>query len=609
MIRTAAVIGLLCAGAARAAEPSADEALLKKVSDKLVAACEAPDGFEWPPEFRIVNKPGVNASAGADQRDGKRHPFVVVHDDMMTKVIEGDEHRLALVVGHEICHITRRHVLAQPKRDRTEFLRVTYWRDEEIEADQAGAELMLKAGFDLKKGMSYITRINGLGLSYSSLEGLGSDHPSWNDRIARLDKGRERLWKSMAAFQDGVTLLETEQYPLAEVCFERVVKEFPESHEAWVNLGNARLMRYFDGFEPDDVKAYGVAMVLTPGFYLRPGSITTRGVDAKLWKEAVAALEKSLELKKGQALARSNLGLAYLFHPDGKDVKKALVLMQAAADDAVLDDDVVPFHYATILINLAAARLAGGEQDRALAYALRALEVARVRKPGGTVVTHPVLQAAFDGLVARVAAASPDAEDRRGALTAYERFLKGTGPSSAWWDAAYDEYKELAAKLKAEAKAKDAFRSDVEATRPPLAHKFKGGEVRLGEGLAEVVKRLGAGLQTSATTGGGLKRVRYGKEGVELLANESVVAICLVSADAGRVVLRGRGTSGAVALNLVVGMPAEEVIQVLGPGEKRMLTDPSSEYVYYRGQALGVRFSRGKVAEIVLAFLPAQRKN
>jgi len=201
-------VALLLACHARSAEPSAeDKALLGKVAKKLLAVAEPLKGFEWPPDIQMTDHPSVNAYATFEQRDGKNYPIVRVFSGMMSKVIKGDEDMLALVVGHEICHITLRHVIFNDKRDKTEFLRVTYCRDEEIEADVAGAELMLKAGFNINKGVKYIDRMNELGLKYSSLEGLGTDHPSWNDRLGRIDKSRSRLWKSMSAFDNGVQLL------------------------------------------------------------------------------------------------------------------------------------------------------------------------------------------------------------------------------------------------------------------------------------------------------------------------------------------------------------------------------------------------------------------
>lgn len=601
---------LLATGARSIAEPSdADKALLEKVSKKLVAASEAVPGFEWPPDFQIVDRPGINAFSRYEDKGGKKYPQVRIHNDMLTKVIKGNEDMLALVIGHEVGHIIHKHILFNAKRDRTEFLRVTYWRDEEIEADLEGARLMMKAGYDLKKGMKYIEQMNALGLNYSSLEGLGSDHPSWNDRMTKLDKSRELLWKSMAAFDNGTTFLMVEQYALAEDCFERVVKEFPDCYEAWVNLGNACLMRYFDKFDVNDIKAFNLGHVLTPGFYLRADSIATRGIDDKLWKKAVASLNKALEIKKDLTLARSNLGLAYLFHPEGKDVKKAISYMQAAADDVAGDKSVARFHHATILVNLGVAYLGANDVDKGLMYFDRGLDTAQIVNRDGTTRDHPVLVAAEQYTFALVLGNQASADAQKKALGLYEKFLSTSNSASIWWDAAYDKYKELAKKLSLEAKAKETFKPTVEPLRPALSLKLKSGaEVALAEDVADVLKRLGPGLQNTVITGQNLKRVHYEKEGVDLLVNDSVVAICIISPDAAPVTLRGKGSASAVSVDLKVGMSRLEVEKALGQGEKQIFTDPTVEHFYYRSQGVGLHYKDGKVDEIVVATIPSAKK-
>jgi len=87
--------------------------------------------------------------------------------------------------------------------------------------------------------------------------------------MSKIDKSRPALEVAGGVRQrDGFLMVE--QYALAEDCFERVVKEFPDSHEAWVNLGNACLMRYFDKFDVDEIKCVGVGQVMTPGFICAP---------------------------------------------------------------------------------------------------------------------------------------------------------------------------------------------------------------------------------------------------------------------------------------------------------------------------------------------------
>jgi tetratricopeptide (TPR) repeat protein len=605
----ALAIGLtiLVAGAASSAEPSAkDKELLDKVAKKLTAVAEPVRGFEWPPDFKVVEHPSVNAFATFEEKDGKLQPIVRVFSGMMDKIVKGDEDILALIVGHEVAHITLRHVIFNERRDRTEFLRVTYCRDEEIEADVAGAELMLKAGFSLAKGVKYIDRMNDMGLKYSSLEGLGSDHPSWNDRLSRIDKSRSKLWKAMSAFENGVALLFVEQYALAEDCFERVVREFPDCYEAWVNLGNACLMRYFDKFDLDDIRDYGLGHVLTPGFYLRADSIATRGRDDKLWMKAVAALNKALELKKDLTLARSNLGLAYLFHPEEKDVKKALSYMHGAADDAATDPAVAPIHRATILLNLGVAYYASGDEAKGLLYVDRALEAGQIPTRGGGVAKDRALEAARNYTVAMVMSRRKSEKDQRIARSMFERYLKMTNTASIWWESAYEQYRDLSKRISAEAEPKDAFKPEVEPLRPVLSHRLKSGaEIKLTDEAADVLKRLGAGQEKSVIPGSNLKRVRYEKDGVDLLVNDSVVAICIVSPDAAPIALRGKGIGSSVSLDLRVGMTAAEVNKSLGDGEKRIFTDPNVEYTYYRSQGIGIRQIKDKVTEIVLASIPA----
>src|SRR6202011_809202 len=111
-------------------------------------------------------------------------------------------------------------------------VRMVFSREQEIAADLKGAELLMKAGFSHNRGMHAIRRMTKLGLNYSSFEGLQASHPSWDDRITLLDKKQAELWKSMAAFNNGTYFLLSEQYPAAEVCFRRVVEEFPKCHEA-----------------------------------------------------------------------------------------------------------------------------------------------------------------------------------------------------------------------------------------------------------------------------------------------------------------------------------------------------------------------------------------
>jgi hypothetical protein len=79
----------------------------------------------------------------------------------------------------------------------------------------------------------------------------------------------------MAAFENGVTFLAVED-DAAELCFERVAREFPACYEAWANLGYARLMRYCGTLSRADLRELGSGTWSGPGRTKPPGRSSGR---------------------------------------------------------------------------------------------------------------------------------------------------------------------------------------------------------------------------------------------------------------------------------------------------------------------------------------------
>jgi hypothetical protein len=363
----ATVLAFSAAGTYTAAPTEKDRKLLKDVSQALLPVCDPAPGLDWPPDFDFLEERGINAFATAIYRDGKLVPIVRVTNDMIEKVIEGDPHRMAYVLGHELGHLLKGHIrITKADRERAAFVKTVFGRDKEIEADRVGATLAVKAGYSFEKGLKAILRMKELGLDYSSFEGLGLDHPSWDTRLERMDTEKAQLWKAMAAFNNGVVFLVTEQFGYAEACFEKVVKEFPNAYEAWANLGFARLMRYCDQLDKADLREFGIGQIVTGGFYFRAEAIKVRGRNADLWKAAVAALNESNRIKSDQTRVIANLGLAYLIHPDGKNTAEASRFLSAAAITAEREG-AHPLAHAGLLINLGVATLDGAKSEAGLA--------------------------------------------------------------------------------------------------------------------------------------------------------------------------------------------------------------------------------------------------
>jgi predicted Zn-dependent protease len=610
----------------RAADPPAsDVEMVNNVSRLLLAVTDPPEGMKWPPKFRVVDSPEINAFATAIlEVEGERpvlQPLVVVFTGLMKKVIvikddpdpAGAPDRLAYVLGHELSHLLLKHILITPeKKKQTDFVRLVFSREQEIAADLKGAELLMKAGFSHSRGMHAVRRMNKAGLGYSSFEGLQASHPSWDDRIALLDKKQGELWKSMSAFNNGNYFLMAEQYPAAEVCFRRVTEEFPKCHEAWANLGYALLMQYCDGLDADDMRQLKLGQMMIGGFYRRPKSLESqvRGMDEKVWKQAVAALEKSEQLVPGQVIVQANLGVAYLVHPSGKPKPaQARKYFEAAASGATRGDAVDPWMKAAIFLNAGVADLAAGQVDDSDKKFTRSSEVG-TKYFGGVVKVGmvPGLANALSYNRAMVLADSKDEKKRKQAVDSYERYLKAANPGSAWWPIAYDRYAALCKDVGKKPIDKDLL-IELAPTTLRLVTSVKldtDATLVLGQPISDAAGKLGVKIPAVSRTK--ITRVRFPKYGVDVLATDTILAICLAGPNAPVVPLKAKG--GGAASPVRLGMTEAELERLLEDEDfdSRRLDDPNVSYRFYPGLGLGVRIKDKKVAEVVIAQIPRERK-
>ena len=515
-------------------------------------------------------------------------------------------------MGHEISHLLLKHVVMKPEDfKKTEFVRKVFGREAEIAADLKGSELCLKAGFSHRKGLEAIQRMNKQGLKYSSFEGLSVSHPSWDDRITMLDHKRAQLWKSMSAFNTGTYFLLCEQYPAAETCFRRVIEEFPQCQEAWANLGYTLLMQYCDGLDTEDLRQLKVGQILVGGFYRRPQSLESmvRGMDEKVWKEAVAALEKANEIQPGQMIVQANLGIAYLVHPSGKPaVAKAWRYLEAASKKAADDDTLDPGMRSAILINAGVAELAGGRPEEGQKNLTRGERVGSKYVAGFVRVSSvPGLTTAVNYNRGMLLAASKDEAKKIQAIEQFETYLKSASPASAWWPIAFERYSALCK----ETGRKPRDRENLVALAPSRlrlvsAVKLEGGAtLALTQPVQAAAAKLGEETPAAARTK--LKRIHFAKHGIEVLATDTILAICLNSAKAPAIPVQPVGGGPAVG-ELKVGMDDEKCAKLLAdePFDFRNLDDAGVSYRFYSRLGLGVRVKDEKVAEIIVAQIPRQ---
>jgi predicted Zn-dependent protease len=247
------------------------------------AISERPDlADDW--EFTVIDSSIINAFATGG---GK----VVVYEgflDMISKDNGGkpDENMLAHVLGHEMTHNVRRHVLLGQsisgsmewiiahldaiEKDSQgtlspeeiarlqELARARFTRVQEFEADLLGALYATRAGFDGFNGAVgwlHLLASNPMGTKYSMSEyvpkenanggtTIAYDHPTYQERVAKLESYKDTIANLAGEFNWGDYLLKTYNFEKAAQCFKDLTKVFPNSFEAWNNLGIAYHWEY-----------------------------------------------------------------------------------------------------------------------------------------------------------------------------------------------------------------------------------------------------------------------------------------------------------------------------------------------------------------------------
>jgi tetratricopeptide (TPR) repeat protein len=599
--------------------PDAQRELVDRVMGRLLAMVETPTGYDaWPPGWKVIDDENDNAFATLDrERRPQRAPLIRVHRGLIENVAEMNEHRLAFVLGHELAHLTQNHV--GQDQGKTELAAEAFSREQEIEADTVGMEFTLRAGFSYREALGAPRRFRELGHDYTSFEGIAFGHPSWVERIALLeaDETQARLWQATSAFETGVFFLQAEQYLHAEICFDRLTREFPRCHEAWVNLGYARLMQYCDALEPDDLRDYGVGPLVVGGFYRRAGTLAPlrSGIDDDLWWDAVGALQKALTLQPDLLLAKANLALACLVHPSGRsDVAKAAEyyaqvdeLLQSPEHSAELP----ALTRATLLANAWVGVYHADPQRGAAVLAQIDSYLSPLKASRRTLAEATRVQSAIDytRAVSLASDRGTDASQKRRALELLEGYLAAGSSTSSWWTIAYDRYASLAKDLSSTPKSISQLVNAAERTWRPVTGTVSvaGTFVGLGESTRDQLESLGEPATVQPIAGGAnLKRYDFPAHGLSVIAARRVVAIVLDQAGAAPVRLQRRGLA-AESADLRIGMPRADLEQLLGDSwvsSSTAIIDERIRHQFYDQVGVAVRYREGSVSEIILVVPP-----
>ena len=310
----------------------------------------------------------------------------------------------------------------------------------------------------------------------------------------------------------------------------------------------------------------------------------------------------------GSALPAASVGVAFLVRPTGPDPAEAARLLQTAASLAPKDASLDPLSRLAVRVNLAVAMGSGGRGPEARRELDRVEAELRALTPGGEPDELTLSAVRYNRGLA-IADTATD-EGRRTARGELEQYLAAADPDSSFWPLAYERYRDLCAAAGVAPRARASFRpAGAPSHRPVSSVELEGGRsVTLGEPLHVVRERLGQAQGVPAVRGTNLVRVIYRDLGLEILANERVLAISAVGRRAPVLRLRRFGL-GATDDLLQVGMTVADLGRVLGEaGSRGALVDPDREYRFYPGTGVAVRLEQGKVAEVAVVRVPRVRK-
>lgn len=239
------------------ADPQAPEQVwLGTIMRRLVAASGASDRFVF--RLKVVRSMTVNAFAVPNGTLYVTRGFLEFARKAFPELpLDASNPAIAAVLGHEIIHVTKEHVLrsfvfrdalSQNAQLRPEVL-VSVTRTHEIESDREGMRLMFLAGYDPR----WAVRLHEAYARELGEVAAGMDHPTFDERIHYLEEywsnemafayasfgqAVERIGEAQAAESKDLTLA-AKLYREAIADLRRFTRAFERTKEAMSNLGLA----------------------------------------------------------------------------------------------------------------------------------------------------------------------------------------------------------------------------------------------------------------------------------------------------------------------------------------------------------------------------------
>ncbi len=214
---------------------------------------------DLPYNIKVIKAPDINSFA-------TEGGFVYIDEGLIDFIQSDDE--FAGVIGHETGHIERRHVVTMNSKaeilealtalasilspffyvggswlDYTLMMKVS--REDEIEADRYGLQLMSRAGYDPEAMVTMMKHMNVLeGDNDELVDKYLEDHPDPDVRIARL-VGYPELDPTVVTPQELLVRADSDaeraRYSYASIALQNILRKDPHNVDALIRLSQMQL--------------------------------------------------------------------------------------------------------------------------------------------------------------------------------------------------------------------------------------------------------------------------------------------------------------------------------------------------------------------------------
>jgi len=501
---------------------------------------------------------------------------------------------ILLVAGHELGHVVLQHGqyvgVGHTQGGVVAPIDEGLVREDEFEADRFGMEVGLAAGYSYKDLCAAAARRAGTTTDLPPLH--LKDHPSWRERLARMDAPNQQYWRCLVSFDAGVASMAAGNYESAFEYFGDAASTLPKEAQPLVNKGAAALLVYYDLLDTKSREALisqGGAIPSPPWFnqLRRPTRGGTTPPSEEWLAKARQAYEQALALEPKLTEAEVGIAIAGMLGTTADPAASEAKLRALLGPDSGTGAPTT----ASCLVSggMVAARLAGRDLDPWARAAERLIKqgeplppdlvanIVRYVHEGGSLLKGLKVRELLGDTLGQVTEGAP----MRAALA---ELWESCYPGEAVPDPPRQVWR------RSDAITLTLEGEEVELRVPTTEARFKA---KLS---AESVEMPVAGADN-------LKSIYYPTLGLRAYCGkEEGVFMAVLAQPTGYVRLRAQGVANPRTERLELGMKRTDVRSLLGVRSVIPMTTGDESLLYYGEPGVAVRF-RGKGDEGVVAAL------